>query len=147
MISEHDIAGVAALFEESLSVRGANDVIAYRARGKPVTAGEMLSLLRAKDPIALEYVEDFRRAAMDVVGLRARRATGATLETLCADGDCESEFVQASIRWPCPNVECAEYFFHVEAPADTTRATTGRCFRCEREYQFEIVVRVREVKP
>jgi hypothetical protein len=48
-------------------------VMFRRAGGAPVTAREMLALLRAADPVALEYLGDIHRAAVDVVGLRARR--------------------------------------------------------------------------
>jgi hypothetical protein len=60
-------------FEELLKLADPERVMARRAGGVPVTAREMLSLLRAADPIALEYLRDLHRAAVDVVGLRARR--------------------------------------------------------------------------
>lgn len=48
-------------------------VMFRRIGGAPVTAREMLSLLRAADPVALDYLHDIHRATVDVVGLRARR--------------------------------------------------------------------------
>lgn len=64
-------------FEELLKLSDPDRVMFRRADGTPVTAREMLSLLYAADPVALEYLTDLHRAAVDVVGLRARRKAGS----------------------------------------------------------------------
>jgi hypothetical protein len=60
-------------FEELLKLSEPERVMFRRPDGTPVSANEMLGLLRAADPIAIEYLQDLHRAAVDVVGLRARR--------------------------------------------------------------------------
>jgi hypothetical protein len=61
-------------FEELLRVSQDQDRVMFRRPdGTAVTTREMRGLLRACDPVALEYLQDLHRAAVDVVGLRARR--------------------------------------------------------------------------
>jgi hypothetical protein len=64
-------------FEELLRLSEPERVMFRRADGAPVSAREMVSMLRAADPVALEYLQDLHRAAVDVVGLRARRKAGS----------------------------------------------------------------------
>lgn len=64
-------------FEELLRISDPKRVMARRPDGTAVTTEEMLALLRAADPVALAYLEDLHRAAIDVVGLRARKKAPA----------------------------------------------------------------------
>lgn len=60
-------------FEELLRLSDPERIMFRRADGTPVSAKEMLGMLRAADPVALEYLTDLHKTAVDVVGLRARR--------------------------------------------------------------------------
>jgi AAA domain, putative AbiEii toxin, Type IV TA system len=60
--------------EELLEFAPTDKVMFRRADGSPVTAREMVQLLRAADPTALDYLKNLHAAAIDVVGLRSRRA-------------------------------------------------------------------------
>jgi len=59
--------------EELLAFAPPEKVMFRRADGSPVTAPEMIKMLRAADPVALEYLRNLHAAAVDVVGLRSRR--------------------------------------------------------------------------
>jgi hypothetical protein len=59
--------------EELLSTAPADKVMFRRVGGSPVTAAEMVEMLRGADPTALEYLRNLHAAAVDVVGLRSRR--------------------------------------------------------------------------
>lgn len=59
--------------EELLRISDPERIMARRPDGTGVSVKEMLTLLQAADPIALEYLKDLHRAAVDMVGLRARR--------------------------------------------------------------------------
>ncbi|MFO0756053.1 MAG: AAA family ATPase [Byssovorax sp.] len=59
--------------EELLSIAPADKVMFRRPDGSPVTAIEMVKLLRESNPIALDYLRTLHAAAVDVVGLRNRR--------------------------------------------------------------------------
>ncbi len=61
--------------EELLSVAPADKVMFRRPDGAPVTAREMVDLLRSADPTALDYLRNLHGAAVDVVGLRSRKGT------------------------------------------------------------------------
>lgn len=60
--------------EELMSVVPADKVMFRRPDGAPVTAAEMAEMLRAADPIALDYLRTLHGATVDVVGLRSRKA-------------------------------------------------------------------------
>ena len=60
--------------EELLAIAPPDKVMFRRPDGSPVTAQEMVTMLRAADPIALDYLRNLHAAAVDVVGLRSRRA-------------------------------------------------------------------------
>ena len=60
--------------EELLAIAPPDKVMFRRPDGSPVTAEEMVTMLRAADPIALDYLRNLHAAAVDVVGLRSRRA-------------------------------------------------------------------------
>lgn len=59
--------------EELLATAPADKVMFRRADGSPVTAAEMVEMLRGADPTALDYLRNLHAAAVDVVGLRSRR--------------------------------------------------------------------------
>jgi hypothetical protein len=59
--------------EELLAVAPADKVMFRGPDGAPVTAREMVTLLRDGDPLALDYLRNLHAAAVDVVGLRSRR--------------------------------------------------------------------------
>ena len=59
--------------EELLTIAPADKVMFRRPDGSPVTAIEMVKMLRDADPIALDYLRNLHAAAVDVVGLRSRR--------------------------------------------------------------------------
>lgn len=59
--------------EELLSIAPGDKVMFRRPDGSAVTADEMVTLLRAADPTALDYLANLHAAAVDVVGLRSRR--------------------------------------------------------------------------
>lgn len=59
--------------EELLSIAPEDKVMFRRADGAPVTAREMIGMLRSADPTALDYLRNLHSAAVDVVGLRSRR--------------------------------------------------------------------------
>ncbi len=63
--------------EELLSFAPPDKVMFRRPDGSPVTASEMVKLLRAADPTALDYLRNLHAAAVDVVGLRSRRKGAA----------------------------------------------------------------------
>ncbi len=63
--------------EELLAFAPANKVMFRRPDGSPVTASEMVKLLRDADPTALDYLRNLHAAAVDVVGLRSRRKGAA----------------------------------------------------------------------
>jgi hypothetical protein len=56
-----------------MHVKDDPDRVMFRYSGGTVSVREMLEMLRRSDKIALDYLEDVHRAAVDVVGLRARR--------------------------------------------------------------------------
>jgi hypothetical protein len=60
--------------EELLAIAPPDKVMFRRPDGTPVTAQEMVTMLRAADPVALDYLRNLHAAAVDVVGLRSRRA-------------------------------------------------------------------------
>lgn len=59
--------------EELLAIVSADKVMFRHPDGIPITAAEMLNLLRNADPVALEYLRNLHAATIDVVGLRSRR--------------------------------------------------------------------------
>jgi hypothetical protein len=59
--------------EELLSLASPDKIMFRRNDGSPVTALEMLKMLRDADPVALDYLRNLHAAAIDVVGLRSRR--------------------------------------------------------------------------
>lgn len=59
--------------EELLAIAPADKVMFRRPDGSPVTAPEMVIMLRDADPIALDYLRNLHAAAVDVVGIRSRR--------------------------------------------------------------------------
>lgn len=59
--------------EELLEIAPADKVMFRRPDGSPVTASEMVKMLRDADPVALDYLRNLHAAAVDVVGLRSRR--------------------------------------------------------------------------
>ena len=59
--------------EELLTIVPADKVMFRRRDGAPVTAREMVEMLRSADPVALEYLQTLHSAAVDVVGLRSRK--------------------------------------------------------------------------
>jgi AAA ATPase domain/AAA domain len=59
--------------EELLTIAPADKVMFRRSDGSPVTALEMIKMLRDADPIALDYLRNLHAAAVDVVGQRSRR--------------------------------------------------------------------------
>jgi AAA ATPase domain len=60
-------------FEELLGIVPADRVMFRRNDGSPITAREMLKMLRDADPIAIDYLQNLHAAAVDVVGLRSGR--------------------------------------------------------------------------
>lgn len=50
-----------------------NDTVAWRPEGEPISAREMISLLQADDPLAVEFLKDIHGAAISLVRLRNRR--------------------------------------------------------------------------
>lgn len=56
----------------SLRREAPKDVVAWRANGKGVSAGEMIQLLVDYDPLAIDYLQDVTSAAIRVVGLQAQ---------------------------------------------------------------------------
>jgi ABC-type cobalamin/Fe3+-siderophores transport system ATPase subunit len=59
--------------EELLTIVPADKVMFRRRDGAPVTAREMVEMLRSADPLALDYLRTLHSAAVDVVGLRNRK--------------------------------------------------------------------------
>jgi hypothetical protein len=56
----------------SLRREAPNEVVAWRADGKAVSAQEMINLLLDYDPLAIDYLQDVTSAAVRVVGLQAQ---------------------------------------------------------------------------
>lgn len=63
--------------EELLATAPADKVVFRRADGAPVTANQMVTMLRGADPVALDYLRNLHAAALDVVGLRSRKGKSA----------------------------------------------------------------------
>jgi hypothetical protein len=60
--------------EELLSIAAPDKVMFRHPDGSPITATAMVKMLREADPTALDYLRNLQAAAVDVVGLRNRRA-------------------------------------------------------------------------